>query len=487
MDWRFDNTYARELDGFYVPWDPAVPPAPRLVALNTELAAELGLDPGVLAGEEGVAALSGAVVPEGATPLAQAYSGHQFGQLSPMLGDGRAVLLGEIVDRHGNRRDIAFKGSGRTQFSRGGDGKAVLGPVLREYVVGEAMHALGIPTTRALAAATTGEQVLRDGGVQPGAILTRVAASHLRVGTFQMAAHHGTVEHVRRLADYAMARHYPEVAPGDYAGFLSAVIARQAELIASWMSIGFIHGVMNTDNMTISGETIDYGPCAFLDAYDEDQVFSSIDTGGRYRYGQQPPIALWNLSRFAETLLGLLAEDGDVDAAIADATERVEAFVAAYDAARAARLRAKLGLAGAVESDGVLIGDLLSMMAMNRLDFTSTFRGLARVLRGEPDDVREHVLDLAAYDAWQARWRQRLGETDRTATAAAMDAVNPVYIPRNHLVEEALAAAVDGDLAPFEQLLSVVREPFTERPGLDRYAEPAPAEFTTGYVTYCGT
>ncbi|NLT30128.1 MAG: YdiU family protein, partial [Propionibacterium sp.] len=318
MDWGFDNTYARELAGFYREWQPTGSPAPELVALNDDLAVELGLDPEFLRSPDGLAVLAGNAVPEGAAPLAQAYAGHQFGQFNPMLGDGRAVLLGEVIDTAGRRRDIAFKGSGRTPFSRGGDGKAVLGPVLREYLMGEAMHALRIPTTRALAAVTTGEAVLREGGPQPGAILTRVASSHLRVGTFELVRQHGTEEHLRLLADYAMARHYPQSAAGDYAGFLSAVVARQADLIAAWMSVGFIHGVMNTDNMAISGETIDYGPCAFLDEYRPDQVFSSIDHGGRYRYSRQPSIAAWNLARFAETLLPLMGGESAVD----DATAR---------------------------------------------------------------------------------------------------------------------------------------------------------------------
>lgn len=540
MHWAFDNTYARELEGYYEPWQPAASPDPTLVALNDALARELALDPSWLRSDDGLAVLAGNTVPDGAEPIAQAYSGHQFGYLSPMLGDGRAVLLGELIDGNGNRRDISFKGSGRTPFSRGGDGKAVLGPVLREYVVGEAMHALGIPTTRALAAVTTGETVLREQGMLPGAILTRVASSHLRVGTFEMANHHGSPEHVRKLADYAIARHYPELDAGDYAGFLSAVVARQAELIAAWMSIGFIHGVMNSDNMTISGETIDYGPCAFMDAYDDQRVFSSIDTGGRYRYANQPPIAVWNLSRLAETLVPLMVdadggpqpeqgtsgadedggrrpeqgtsgvdEDGGrrpergtsevetpeaddvrkqtIDDAIAEATRRVEAFAPQYRAAYLRRFRAKLGIQGEDAADQQLVDELLSIMQLNQADFTGTFRRLAKVLRGEADAVRENITDVTTYDGWQSRWLDRVGEQDHTETAQRMDAVNPIYIPRNHLVEEALQAAVDGELGPFEQLLDAVTDPFTERPGLERYAEPAPDGFTDRYVTFCGT
>lgn len=481
MDWGFDNTYASELEGFYVPWKPALSPDPALVALNDALARELRLDPTYLRSPEGLGVLAGTVVPDGADPLAQAYSGHQFGQLSPMLGDGRAVLLGEVTDVHGDRRDISFKGSGRTPFSRGGDGKAVIGPVLREYVVGEAMHALGIPTTRALAAVTTGEPVHRDGQMQPGAVLVRVAASHLRVGTFEMARHHGSVDHVRQLADYAMARHFPALMPGDYAGFLASVVTRQAELIAAWMSVGFIHGVMNSDNMTISGETIDYGPCAFMDVFDDQQVFSSIDVGGRYRYLNQPPIAAWNLARLAEALAPLLAEDNE------SLTRRIAAFEPEYRAAYLRRFRAKLGVAGEQHTDQALIDDLLAMMKTNRLDFTGTFRRLAMVLGGEKEAVREQILDLAAYDDWQSRWLDRLGSADREATATTMNQVNPIYIPRNHLVDAALSAASTGDLAPFEELVSVIGDPFTQRPGLQRYAESAPDGFTDRFVTYCGT
>lgn len=481
MDWGFDNSYARDLEGFYVPWQPVPSTDPTLLAVNDELARELRLDPDQLRSPAGVAVLAGNAVPDGAHPLAQAYSGHQFGSFSPMLGDGRAVLLGEVIDVHGDRRDIAFKGSGRTPFSRGGDGKAVIGPVLREYVVGEAMHALGVPTTRALAAVTTGEAVPRDGRVLPGAVLTRVASSHLRVGTFQMARHHGSVDHLRQLADYAMSRHYPSLATGDYAGFLSAVVSRQAELIAAWMSVGFIHGVMNTDNMSISGETIDYGPCAFLDVYDEQQVFSSIDVGGRYRYAQQPPVAAWNLARLAEALAPLLERDGD------DPERRVGAFGSEYRAAYLRRFRAKLGLSGERDADQSLIDDLLAVLSTNRLDLTNTFRRLAATLAGDPDALREEVVDLAAYDAWRARWLQRLGDADRDVVAKGMNLVNPVYLPRNHLVEEALRAAAGGDLAPFEDLVAAVGDPFTVRAGLERYSEPAPDGFTDRYVTYCGT
>ncbi|HSM21749.1 MAG TPA: YdiU family protein, partial [Rubrivivax sp.] len=346
FDFAFDNTYARELQGLYVAWPPAAVPAPRLLFLNRELALDLGLDAAALAGPEGAALFAGNLVPEGAEPLAQAYAGHQFGGFSPQLGDGRALLLGEVVDRTGCRRDIAFKGSGRTPFSRGGDGKAAVGPMLREVLIGEAMHALGIPTTRALAVAATGEAVQREGGPLPGAVLTRVAASHLRVGTFQYFAARGEVDRLRHLADYALLRHDPALAgsPERYLSFLRAVAERQAALVAQWMNVGFIHGVMNTDNMTISGETIDYGPCAFMEATDPGAVFSSIDHGGRYAYGNQPHIARWNLARLAETLLPLMADGDDeaaVQRAVAQVTEVIDAFPALYDAALLQGQRAK--------------------------------------------------------------------------------------------------------------------------------------------------
>ncbi|MGL5823607.1 MAG: protein adenylyltransferase SelO, partial [Nocardioides sp.] len=434
MRWPFDNTYTRDLAGFYVPWQPAAVPNPELLFLNDSLAANLGLDPDYLRSAAGVAELAGNAVPEGAEPVAQAYAGHQFGQFSPVLGDGRALLLGEVVDETGQRRDVAFKGSGPTPFARRGDGKATLSAVLREYVVGEAMHALGIPSTRALAAVGTGELVRRE-RAEPGAVITRVAAGHLRVGTFELVRSRGTVDQVRRLADYVISRHYPELAeePERYRALLGAVVRGQAELVAAWMSVGFLHGVMNTDNVAISGETIDYGPCAFLESYDDQTVFSSIDTGGRYRFGNQPPIAAWNLARFAETLLPLLADRAgtsgtgtdetgideigadEIGAAVEIATAEVDRFFGWYDAAWLTRMRAKLGLTGRAddqlhtEDDRALVTDLLVLMRESRLDFTSTWRGLARELRGEGDAVRGQVLDLAAYDAWHRRWLSRLG------------------------------------------------------------------------------
>jgi len=484
----FDNSYARELEGFYVAWEGAAAPSPAIVKVNKTLAHELKLDPVALHSAEGAAIFAGAVAPDGAAPLAQAYAGHQFGGFSPQLGDGRALLVGEVINQAGHRRDIQLKGSGRTPFSRGGDGKAVLGPVLREYLMGEAMYALGIPTTRALAAVTTGEMIQREGPV-PGAVLARVAASHLRVGTFQYFAARGEGEKVKQLADYAIARHYPEVAESanPYLDFLRAVRERQAQLLAKWMAVGFVHGVMNTDNMAISGETIDYGPCAFIDAYDPQAVFSSIDTQGRYAFGNQPAIAQWNLARLAETLLPLI--DPNTEEAIRVATEEVKAFATHYTTFWLAEMRAKLGLETESDEDLTLIDDLYATMAEQQVDFTKLFRRLAKAIVGDTAPVRALFADGTKLEAWLARWQQRLqseGATDLPARATAMDRVNPLYIPRNHKVEEALQAAVDGDLSKFEQLLTVLETPYTERAIFAEYAEPAPASFGH-YTTYCGT
>jgi serine/tyrosine/threonine adenylyltransferase len=479
-----ESSYARELEGLYAPWQATPVPAPRLLALNEDLAAELGIDPEALRAPPGVAMLAGNATPDGATPIAQAYAGHQFGGFSPRLGDGRALLLGEVLDVHGRRRDLHLKGSGRTPFARGADGKAAVGPMLREYVVGEAMHALGIPTTRALAVVATGEEVLRETAL-PGAVLTRVAASHLRVGTFEYAATSGDPAVVRRLADYAIARHHPHAADArdPYLAFFESVLDAQASLIARWMLVGFIHGVMNTDNMTISGETIDYGPCAFMDAFDPATVFSSIDHGGRYAYGNQPLIAQWNLARLAETLLPLL--DGDMDAAVASATVVLESFPERYQARWLAGMRAKLGLAAADPADRELLDDLLRLLHEQRVDHTGLFRALAPAVLGDDAPARALFAEPAAFDAWAERWRARLsGEPE--GLAGAMDRVNPVYIPRNHEVEEALTAATAGDLQPFERLVDAVARPFDERPGLERYAAPAPPSFGT-YRTFCGT
>ncbi len=483
----FDNSYVRELEGLYKPWQATPAPAPRLLALNEELATELGVEAHALREPDGVAVLVGNSTPEGASPVAQAYAGHQFGGFVPSLGDGRALLLGEVLDVDGRRRDVHLKGSGRTPFARGGDGKAAVGPMLREYAIGEAMHALGIPTTRALAVVATGARVARD-TVLPGAVLTRVAASHVRVGTFQYAAAHDGPTLVRRLADYAIARHHPHAvdAENPYLAFFESVVDAQASLVARWMLVGFIHGVMNTDNMTISGETIDYGPCAFMDAFDPATVFSSIDHGGRYAYGNQPRVAQWNLARLAETLLPLFP--AETDAAIAAATDVLQLFPDRYKQYWSHGMRAKLGLADAQRFDGALIDDLLALLHAQSVDFTSCFRALSSAVRGDAAPARQLFTELSAFDAWVNRWRAQLSSraSDPRAIAEAMDRVNPLYIPRNHQVEEALAAATAGDIGPFRRLLDVLSQPFDERPGLEPYAAPAPPSFGA-YRTFCGT
>jgi uncharacterized protein YdiU (UPF0061 family) len=443
-----------------------------------------------LASPEGVEILAGNRVPAGAVPMAMAYSGHQFGYFSPQLGDGRALLLGEVVGRDGRRRDIQLKGSGPTPFSRSGDGRAALGPVLREYLVSEAMAALGLPTTRALAAVTTGETVQRETAM-PGAVLTRIAASHIRVGTFQYFAARSDVEAVRLLADHAIARHYPEAARAaqPYLALLEGVVARQAELVARWLLIGFIHGVMNTDNCAISGETIDYGPCAVMDAYDPATVFSSIDHAGRYAYGNQPRIAHWNVSRLAEAMLPLL--DEDEDRAVEAAKEVLAGFGPRFEAAYSGGLRQKIGLSTAAEGDAALAQDLLSAMAEGNADFTLTFRHLCEAASGPGNNgaVRALFSDASSYDKWAVRWHARLG-TERSAPAeraAAMRAVNPAFIPRNHRVEAALAAAVEcQDFSLFEELLGVLSHPYDDQPGFERYAEPPGADQRV-YQTFCGT
>ncbi|HZG91391.1 MAG TPA: YdiU family protein [Pseudonocardia sp.] len=473
---EFDDSYARAVPSLSVPWTAAPAPAPELLVLNEELAAELGVDAAALREPAGVSLLVGHGLPDGVTPVAQAYAGHQFGGYVPRLGDGRALLLGEVLDAAGRRRDLHLKGSGRTPFARGGDGRAAVGPMLREYLIGEAMHGLGIPTTRALAVVATGERVLRQEGPLPGAVLSRVAASHLRVGTFQYAAASGDRDVLRALADHAIARHHPAAADAadPYLELFRRVIDAQAALVARWMLVGFVHGVMNTDNTTISGETIDYGPCAFLDAYDPATVFSSIDHRGRYAYGNQPVIAQWNLARLGETLLPLI--DDDPDAAVEAATAVLGGFADSYQRYWDDGAAAKLGLAAA---DPDLVTDLLELMRAQRVDGTTFFRalaaGTARSLFGDPEP----------FDAWAAR-REALLPADRAATAAAMNRVNPAYIPRNHLVEEALTEATAGDLAAFHRLLDAVSRPYEERPGLERYAEPAPVGCAP-HVTYCGT
>jgi serine/tyrosine/threonine adenylyltransferase len=489
----FENSYARLPERFYSRLNPTPVSAPNLIKLNVELARDLSLDPDELASQEGVEILAGNRVAEGSEPLAIAYAGHQFGQFVPELGDGRANLLGEVVGRDGVRYDIQLKGSGPTPFSRRGDGRAALGPVLREYIVSEAMAALGVPTTRALAAVTTGEQVFREGAL-PGAVLTRVATSHLRVGTFEYFAARRDTDGTRTLANYAIARHYPEAAQAErpYRAFLDGVITRQARLVAQWMMLGFVHGVMNTDNTSISGETIDYGPCAFMEAYDPDTVFSSIDRQGRYAYGNQSRIALWNLTRFAEALLPVLEqEEGSEAAALDSAQEALETFAAKYETAQLAGLRRKLGFFTEREHDLALAQDLLQCMAANRADFTLTFSRLCDAAIGPEGDtgVRALFADPAVYDTWAATWRRRLDEEPISAQgrATSMRKMNPVFIPRNHLVEGALDAAVERqDFQPFEALLDVLSRPYEERPGLERYATPARPDESVRW-TFCGT
>ncbi len=487
-DIAFDNSYVRDLQGMYLPWQGADAPAPQVLRVNRALADELGLDADELSGPEGAAMLTGAKLPKGAASIAMAYAGHQFGGFSPQLGDGRALLVGEVLDRAGRRRDIHLKGSGQTPFSRGGDGKAVLGPVLREYLIGEAMHALGIPTTRALAASVTGETVMRDGPEQ-GAVLARVAASHLRVGTFEFFAARREVEKLRALADYAIARHCPAIGdgPGRHLDLFRAVRDAQAALVAQWVSVGFVHGVMNTDNMTISGETIDYGPCAFIDGYDPAAVFSSIDRKGRYAYGNQPNIAQWNLARFAEALIALVGPD-EPDGAARELGAALAEFPALYQQAWLDRMRAKLGLAVALRGDLDLVNDLHGLMQAQRADFTRVFRALADVVRGEDGAFRAAFADGEAVGPWLERYVARQADEGvaAEARAVAMDRVNPVYVPRNHMVEAALAAANAGDLAPFDALLDALRDPFDPRDGMDGLAGPAPEDFGP-YTTFCGT
>ncbi len=475
------SCFVRDLPEMGVRWQAEAFPELQLLALNQPLAGELCLDADWLRGPDGLRFLVGALVPSGAEPVAQAYAGHQFGGYVPRLGDGRAMLLGELADADGLLRDIHLKGSGRTPFARGGDGLAAVGPMLREYVVSEAMHALGVPTTRSLAVVATGRPVQRE-TLLPGAVLTRVAASHLRVGSFQYAAATGDLDLLRRLADHAIARHYPGAAMTEnpYLALFEAVAAVQASLIAQWMLIGFVHGVMNTDNMTISGETIDYGPCAFMEAYDPDTVFSSIDQWGRYAYDNQPAVAGWNLARFAESLLPLLADTMDEGIALAENAFGV--FRAEYDATWTAGMRAKLGLAADIDGETVmsLVDEVLALLKESRVDYTSFFRGLSQAARGHTEPTRGLFINLAGVDEWISRWQELVPD------AALMDRSNPIYIPRNHLVEEALTAATAGDLTPLQQLLTAVSAPFDERAGFERYAAPAPEEFGD-YRTFCGT
>lgn len=487
MDIAFDNSFFRAMEGFYAPAEAAVPAAPALLAFNQPLAAALGLD--VTAADEASLArlFSGQALPGGADPIALAYAGHQFGHFSSQLGDGRALLLGEVVAPDGRRFDVQLKGSGPTPFSRNGDGKAAIGPVLREFLVSEAMAAMGVPTTRALAAVATGDRVQRE-RAHPGAVLTRIASSHIRVGTFQFFAAHFGAEHVVRLSDYSIRRHFPELAAAanPHLALLDRVIGLQCELVAHWLGAGFIHGVMNTDNVAISGETIDYGPCAFIDRFAVDTVFSSIDANGRYAYGRQPQILHWNMARFAEALLPAIHAVDPAD--IERAKELVTAIPGRFREIWFARMRAKLGLAKADDADAALIDGLFDELERLRVDFTSFFRALAMLLRGDAAMMEALLPEADAMAPWIAGWwaqleRESIGPTLR---AAAMDAVNPLYIPRNHMVEAALAAAEAGDMAPWTELLNVVRHPYAFRAGWEAFAEPAP-EDSGPYRTFCGT
>jgi uncharacterized protein YdiU (UPF0061 family) len=485
----FQNSYAALPDNFFARVAPTPVAAPRLIKLNRPLALDLGLDPDQLETPEGAEILAGKSLPDGADPIAMAYAGHQFGHFVPQLGDGRAILLGEVVDTNGIRRDIQLKGSGPTPFSRRGDGRAALGPVLREYIVSEAMAAMGIPTTRSLAAVMSGEPVYRETAL-PGAVLTRVASSHIRVGTFQYFAARRDTEAVRQLADHVIGRHYPELAGRElpYHALLDAVLTRQAELIARWLLVGFIHGVMNTDNCSVAGETIDYGPCAFMDAYDPKTVFSSIDEMGRYAFANQPRIALWNLSRLAESLLPLFSEDKDQ--AIKQAEAALDSFADRFTTAHQAGLRRKLGLFTEREGDQPLAQALFDAMTAGKADFTLTFRRLSEAA-GDGDDSKVRALfeDPAGFDDWAPRWRQRLTEEPQSPAErrTAMRKVNPAFIPRNHRVEAVIAAAVgNDDFAPFEELLTVLATPFEDQPAFAAYAEPPQPEQRV-LQTFCGT
>jgi uncharacterized protein YdiU (UPF0061 family) len=487
----FDNSYARLPERFFARWSPTPVSEPRLLRLNDELARHLGISPEYFATPEGVDVLAGNRVPQGAEPLAMAYAGFQFGSWVPQLGDGRAILLGELIDRDGIRRDVQLKGAGPTPFSRGGDGRAGIAPVLREYIVSEAMAALGVATTRSLAAVTTGDSIMRETAV-PGAVLTRVAQSHIRVGTFQFFAGRQDLEAIRTLADHVIARHYPSASQAEkpYLALLRAVIDRQAELIASWQTLGFIHGVMNTDNMSIVGETIDYGPCAFMDSYHPDTVYSSIDRMGRYAYKNQPAIAHWNLVGLAKALLPVLGTDQD--AAVAQANEALQTFPERFEHFHHLGLQRKLGLGDSREGDVALAEDLMSRMADNKADFTLTFRRLAEAVDEDSragESVRSLFEKPQAFDDWAVAWKRRLDSEGRSRAEVRknMRAASPAFIPRNHLIEEVIQAAVDGgDFEPFERIVEVLASPYDEQPENERYASP-PRPDQIVHETFCGT
>lgn len=492
--WAFSNSYAALPERFFARLDPIPVAEPRLIQFNTALATELGLEWASLDGAALAAIFSGNAIPEGAEPMALAYAGHQFGQFVPQLGDGRAILLGEVMDRSGNRRDIQFKGSGRTPYSRNGDGRAGLGPVLREYLLSESLHALGIAATRSLAAVATGEVVLRERPL-PGAIVTRVAASHVRVGTFEYFAARRDTEAVKILADYVIDRHYPDLGSADrpYLELLRAVCKRQAALVAGWMHVGFIHGVMNTDNTAVSGETIDFGPCAFMDTYDPATVFSSIDGMGRYAYANQPPAAQWNLARFAETLLALI--DADANRAVEAAGAEIEGFSAHFAACWLSGMRRKFGLLTPLEGDLELVQAWLDTMRRNDCDYTLTFRRLCDAADPDADrgaaeaQLRAAFSQPAESTAWAADWRLRLAREPDPGNQrpGSMRQVNPAFIPRNHRVEQSIAAAIErADLAPFEELLKVLSRPYQDQPGYQPYAAPPRPEERV-LRTFCGT
>lgn len=482
MNIHFDNTYAKLPERFFAKQAPAQVPEPKLIRLNLALAARLSMDIDWLQSPDGIAMLAGNAIPEGAEPIAQAYAGHQFGGFSPQLGDGRAILLGEVIDADGKRFDLQLKGSGRTPWSRGGDGKSALGPVIREYILSEAMAALGVPTTRALAAVVTGERVMRQEGYVLGGVFTRVAASHIRVGTFQYFLARQDFDGLRHLAHYAIARHYPEAAatPNPYLALLESVTAAHADLIAQWMSLGFIHGVMNTDNTSISGETIDYGPCAFMDAFHPQRVFSSIDHGGRYAWGNQPDIGLWNVTRFAETLLPLLSDD------TAEAVKMAEAILSKYPERFGrqyiARFSAKLG--HSADAPVSLIDECLELLTAQEIDFTIFFRNLTRVAGGEDAGPLAAMFpSREPFEKWFAKWRS---EGNPTSRLGDMRAANPIRIPRNHRVEHAIQGAYRGDYAPFHRLVDALAAPYTEQAGFaDLEVPPQPEEIVR--KTFCGT
>lgn len=479
--WNFDNSYSRLPKTFFTITDPTPVLSPKLIILNDSLAKSLGLNANELKNNDNIEVFAGNMIPEGALPLAQAYAGHQFGHFT-MLGDGRAILLGEQITPEGKRFDIQLKGPGRTPYSRGGDGRAAIGPMLREYIISEAMYALGIPTTRSLAVVTTGELVTRETNLL-GAILTRIADSHIRVGTFQYAAAWGTLDDIKALADYTIKRHYPYIEDDEnkYLNFLKEVIKRQADLIAKWQLVGFIHGVMNTDNMTISGESIDYGPCAFMDTYDPATVFSSIDRRGRYAYGNQPNIGEWNLTRFAETLLQLLHED--TDEAVKIAKDALGSYTELYHNNWLSGMRSKLGIFNEDKDDESLIEELLSMMHKYKVDYTNTFRALTL------DKLEDTVLyNTAEFAQWYELWQDRLGKQQESKEESynLMKNSNPAIIPRNHRVEEALEAANKGDYSVMEKLLDVLSNPYEHSKKQDEYST-LPPQSSCGYRTFCGT